>query len=486
MTRVMVLILLILSVTGLRAAEPTIDDLAARCDGYMKARMAYQATKFSGAVLAAKNGQTVYAQGFGLANREYDIPNTPKTRFRLASVSKQFTATGIMILEHEGKLKLDDSVAKYVSQIPESWGKATLHHLLSHTGGVPENLRPALFKGMWGQYVARDRLFDHLKNVPLSFEPGVKFSYSNTGYALLGRVIEKITGKSYEEFLRERIFVPLEMHDTGFDSRKLVLKNRAVGYALEKDVYVHPLFIDLSQVDAAGSMYSTVEDLLKWDNSLYTERILPASSWERMWTPVKENYGYGWQRLKVFGRTLVSHDGGLPGFVTTTWRFPKERVFVAVLANLEGSAVSRIALDLSAILLGEPYDLPVNRTEVAVDPNVFDGVVGEYLVRPAVTAVLPWFGERELRPAAILTVSRRENFLFAQMTGQGRFRLLPESADRYFSPADEIQIRFIRDETGRGVALVLRQQGREVKAERKPPPPEKSESSQPRGEKRDG
>ncbi|MCX7699710.1 MAG: beta-lactamase family protein [Gemmataceae bacterium] len=479
MTRVVAAWLLLLTVTAVRADDLKVDELASRCDAYMKARMAYKATKFSGAVLAAKNGQAIYAQGFGFANREYDIPNTPKTRFRLASVSKQFTATGIMILEHEGKLKLDDPISKYVANIPEAWGKATLHHLLSHTSGIPENLRPALLKGMWGQYVARDRLFEHLKNAPLDFQPGEKYAYSNTGYALLGRTIEKITGKTYEEFLRERIFVPLEMHDTGFDSRKLVLKNRAVGYGMEKDEYIHPFFIDLSQVDAAGSMYSTVEDLLKWNNALDTDRILPASSWERMWTPVKNNYGYGWVRLTVFGRTLITHDGGLPGFVTTTWRFPKERVFVAVLANLEGSAVGRIARDLSAILLGEPYDLPVNRTEVTVDPKVFDGLVGEYLLRPAVSAELPWLGEREIRPATILKVTRDGDALYAQATGQGRFRLRPESADAYFAPTEEIQVRFQRDDAGRAVELILHQNGRDVKAPRQPPSPGENKSSKP-------
>jgi CubicO group peptidase (beta-lactamase class C family) len=469
-------VLLISSSVACRGdAEEKEADLAARCDAYMQARLAYKGTKFSGVVLAAKNGQAIYSKGFGLANREHDIPNTPQMRFRLASVSKQFTATGIMILEHEGKLRLDDSIAQYVNNIPEAWGKATLHHLLSHTSGIPENLRPALLKGMWGQYIARERLFDHLKNAPLDFPPGEKFSYSNTGYALLGRTIEKITGKKYEDFLRERIFEPLQMQDTGFDSRKLVLKNRAVGYSMEREQYIHPMYIDMSQVDAAGSMYSTVGDLLKWDNALYTDRILPAASWERMWTPVKNDYGYGWVRLTVFGRTLITHGGGLPGYSTTTWRFPKERVFVAVLANLEGSAVGKIARDLSAILLGEPYDLPVNRLEAKVDPKIYDDFVGEYELRPAVRAVLPWLGEREIRPASILKITRTEDSLYGQVTGQGRFLLLPESENFYFSVADELTIRFDRDEKKQVTGLVLHQVGRDVRAKRLPPKPGSSQ-----------
>jgi CubicO group peptidase (beta-lactamase class C family) len=447
-------------------AADTKPDLAAKCDAYMKARAKYSATKFSGAVLVGKDGKIVYENGFGLANREYDVPNTPKTRFRLASVSKQFTATGIMILEHEGKLKVEDPISKYV-EVPEAWAKVTLHQLLSHTSGVPENLRPALFKGMWGQPIDKDHLLDHLKKAPLDFKPGEKWSYSNTGYALLGMTIEKVSGKPYDEFLKERIFEPLAMKDSGVDTRKLVLKNRAEGYGMSKSEYIHAQYIDLSQVFSAGSMFSTVEDMLKWDSALYTEKILPRKSLERMWTPVKNDYGYGWLSIKMVGHKTIVHDGGLPGFVTTVMRFPDDKVYVAALCNLEGSAVPKTARDLAAIVLGEPYDVPVDRKEAKLDSKMLDGLVGEYEVRPAKVEKWLLFGDVQVRPAQLFKVTLDGDELYAQVPGQGRFRIRPESDTVFFAPPQEIVVTFGKDDAGKIRDVTVHQNGRDTKAKRR-------------------
>ncbi len=457
-------------------------DLAAKCDAYMQARVKYSATKFSGAVLVAKDGKTIYENGFGLANREYDIPNTPRTRFRLASVSKQFAATGIMILEHEGKLKVDDPISKYV-EVPEAWAKVTLHQLLSHTSGVPENLRPALFKGMWGQPIDKDHLIDHLKKQPLDFKPGEKWSYSNTGYALLGLTIEKVSGKPYDEFLKERIFDPLGMKDTGIDTRKLVLKSRAEGYGMSKSEYIHAQYIDMSQVFSAGSMYSTVEDMLKWDSTLYTEKILPEKSLARMWTPVKNEYGYGWLIIRARGHKLIIHDGGLPGFVTSVLRFPDEKLYICVLCNLEGSAVGQVARDLSAIMFNEPYDVPVDRKEAKIDPKAFDALVGDFELRPAKVVNWPLFGDIETRRAELVQVTRDGDELYGRVTGQGRFRLRPESETVFFAPPQEVVVTFGKDTKGKVGELTLHQNGRDTKAKRRETPtPVKKNDAPKKGE----
>jgi CubicO group peptidase (beta-lactamase class C family) len=424
-------------------------DIAARCDEYMQARIKYG--KFNGSVLLARDGKMLYEKGFGFADAENDVPNTPQTKFRLASVSKQFTATAIMILEHEGKLKVEDPISKYVPDVPEAWGQVTLHQLMSHTGGVPENLRIALFKGLWPQPIDRDHLFDHIKKLPLDFKPGEKWSYSNTGYALLGLVIDKVSGMPYGDFLKQRIFDPLEMNDTGVDNRRLVLKHRAHGYGMSNDKLVQALYIDLAQVYSAGSLYSTVEDLLKWDNGLTAGKILPPESLKRMWTPVKDNYGYGWLIVDK-PRTIMTHDGGLPGFITTVARFPNEKVYVTVLCNLEGSAVPRVARDLVRIAMNEPYDVPVLRHEARVDPKSLDALVGEY----------QFDGKRKL------SVSRKADELYAQLTGQGRFRILPESELKYFARAEELTIAFTRDEKGAVTGLTLHQNGRDTQAKRLP------------------
>ncbi len=457
MNKLVFTLILVFPLTA-RADNATALTVADKAAGYMDARL--KVSKFSGTVLVAKDGQVLFAKGYGFANIEHEVPNTVKTKFRLASVSKQFVATGIMILEGEGKLEVDDPLKRHLPDCPKAWADLTIHQLLSHTSGVPENLRVALFKGQWPQPIDLDSILSVVKDRPLDFKPGEKFSYSNTGYVLLGLVIEKLSGQGYGEFLRDRIFKPLGMNDTGVDNRKLVLKNRANNYGISKGEFVQAQYIDLSQVYAAGSLYSTVEDLLKWDSALYTDKILPQESLEKMWTPVEDNYGYGWLSVKRNDRKLITHSGGLPGCNTMVEHYPESKVFVTVLCNLEGSPVGRVGRDLAAIALGDPYDVPFERKEIKLDPKQLDALVGEY----------------ELKPKQILTVTKRDDGLYAQLTGQGRFRLLPESETKFFARVEEATVTFTKDDKGVVTELVLHQNGRDQKAKRLPPkPPEKKE-----------
>jgi D-alanyl-D-alanine carboxypeptidase len=245
------------------------------------------------------------------------------------------------------------------------------------------------------------------------------------------------------------------MPDTGIDHRRLVLKNRASGYGTYKGEFTHAQYIDLSQVYSAGSIYSTVNDLLKWDNALYTEKVLPQKSLERMWTPVKDNYGYGWLRVKLLGKTCIVHNGGLPGFQCTVSRFPDQKVFVPVLCNLEGSQLGRVSRDLTAIALGQPYDLPIARTEAKIDLKLLDAYVGEY----------------EIKPMQVLTVTKDGDRLYARMTGQGRFPLVPESDTKFFARAEEATVAFFKDDKGVVSRLVLHQNGADIGAKRVQRPP---------------
>ena len=335
------LAILLINLGFVRADASADKAIAAKCEAYMQARC--KVGRFSGSVIVARDGKPIFANGFGMANLELDVPNCAETKFRLASISKQFTAAGIMILEHQGKLKLTDPISKYVPDVPDAWSKVTFHQLMSHTSGVPENLTVALFKGMWPLPVDPDHLLDSIKKKPLDFKPGEKWKYSNTGFALLGMAIEKISGMSYGDFLKLHIWEPLGMHDTGIDNRKLVLKHRASGYSISRGQPIHATYLDLSQVFSAGSVYSTVLDLLKWDNALYAEQVLPKSSLDKMWTPVKNDYGYGWMIAPRFGKKCVFHGGDLPGFHSLESRFPDQKVFVAVLTNLEASPVARVS-----------------------------------------------------------------------------------------------------------------------------------------------
>jgi CubicO group peptidase (beta-lactamase class C family) len=293
-----------------------------------------------------------------MANAEWDVPNTPRTKFRLGSITKQFTATVVLMLERQGKLKVEDPVSKYVPGAPAAWKKVTIHHLLTHTSGIPSFTSfPDYIKTMTLPSPAAETV-KRFRDKPLEFEPGSQFRYSNSGYVLLGYLIEKITGQSYEELVGKWIFGPLGMKDTGYDHPERILKNRASGYSNAGKTLANARYLDMTIPHAAGSLYSTVEDLLIWDQALYTEKLLPAKVLERMFTPFKDNYAYGWMVRTENNRQVIGHGGGINGFSTMIVRIPQERLFTAALSNLETRDAGRIANELVRLALGEKVDLP--------------------------------------------------------------------------------------------------------------------------------
>lgn len=409
---------------------------------------------FSGAILVARDGKVLVSKGYGMADVENDVPNTPETRFRLASLTKQFTAAAILLLQERGKLSVQDSVCKHVAPCPEAWQPVTIHHLLSHTGGVPNLTNfnqfpdypktkrdPATVESLIGRF--RDR--------PLDFKPGEKWNYSNSGYILLGHVVEKVSGKSYESFLRENIFEPLKMTNTGYDHTDAVVKRRARGYAPGPDGgVVNAAYIDMSIPYAAGGLYSTVGDLHLWDQALYGERLLKKSSLDAMFTAVRDEYGYGYRVNKVFNRRHATHGGGIEGFSTSINRFPDDRVTVIVLSNNEAARSGRIARDLAAIAFGEKYEVPVERAVVKVDPKIYDAYAGEY----------------ELEPGFVFTVTREGDRLMLQATGQGKTELFPASETNFFPKVVRADITFVKDAAGSVTHLVLNQGGRQMNAKK--------------------
>lgn len=438
--------LLALSVAG-RA-----QDLLPKLEEYAQA--AARAERFSGAILVARDGKVLVSKGYGMADVEHDVPNTPETKFRLGSLTKQFTAAAVLLLQERGQLSVQDSVCKYVAPCPEAWQPVTIHHLLSHTGGVPNLTNLSAFP----DYLRTKRdpttveaLIGRFRDRPLDFKPGEKWNYSNSGYILLGHVVEKVSGKSYEGFLRENIFEPLKMTSTGYDRADDIIKRRARGYeAGPDDRVVNTSYIDMSIPFAAGGLYSTVGDLYLWDQALYTEKLLKKSSLDAMFTAVKNDYGYGFGVTKLFDRRLNAHSGGIEGFTTTINRFPDDRVTVIVLSNYGPARAGRIARDLSAIAFGEKYELPVERVVVKVDPKIYDAYVGEY----------------ELEPGFVFTVTREGDRLMLQATGQGKAELFPTSETKFFPKVVRADITFFKDAAGLVTHLVLNQNGRQMNAKK--------------------
>ncbi|MCA1566136.1 MAG: serine hydrolase [Acidobacteria bacterium] len=340
-------------------------DKAARIDEYLT--RANKIGQFNGSALVAENGKVIYKKGFGLANMEWNVPNEADTKFRLASVTKQFTAALILQLVDQGKLKLDGKLSEYLPDYRKEVGdKVTIHHLLTHTSGIPSYT--SLPKFMEDASRNPYKVVDFVKKYAsgdLEFEPGAKFRYNNSGYFLLGAIIEKIHGKPYEQVIKENIFDPLGMKNSGYDRHDTILSKRASGYQKTPAGYTNAPYLDMSIPYAAGSLYSTVEDLYLWDQALYADKIVSAKSKELMYKPFLDNYAYGWNISKVnlaqSKETVnsVAHSGGIHGFSTLLTRYPEQKHLIVLLDNTsQGGNLGRINRALTNILYNQPFEMP--------------------------------------------------------------------------------------------------------------------------------
>jgi CubicO group peptidase (beta-lactamase class C family) len=346
-------LLSLIAVTGTITAQNDLD-LAAKAEAYIRA------ARIQGSVLLAKNGRVILAKGYGLANIELDVPNTSATIFRLGSITKQFTAAAVLQLQEKGKLNVSDPISKYIPDTPAAWNGITIRHLLTHTSGIPSYTDEAGYQAhMREQSGAPLDFINRFRDRPLEFTPGEKFHYDNSGYFLLGVIIERTSGMKYEEYLQRNIFQPLDMTATGYDWPATVLKNRASGYSKDEGgKVVNADYLDMGQPYAAGSLYSTVLDLYKWDRALYTTKVLSARSLEAAFTPGKFDwaegikYGYGWGIAQVHGHKTVGHGGGINGFSTVIWRAIEEDAVSIVLSNSDaGGNIGNAGKELLELLL---------------------------------------------------------------------------------------------------------------------------------------
>lgn len=307
-----------------------------------------------GSVLVAKEGAVVFEQSCGWANAEWKVPNTATTKFRVGSVTKQFTAAAILLLAERGRLQLDDPLAKFVPSAPESWRPVTLRQLLGHTGGVPSFTSQPDYR-TWKLLPANPaQQMGRIAEKPLEFTPGESYNYSNTGYLLLGWIVEIASGQNYAAFLREHLFEKLGMNDTGIDSNTALIPQRAAGYSPAGGGLTNAGYIDMTVPGGAGAMYSTTHDLLRWAEGLFGGKVLGAASLEQMTTPGKGDYGLGVSIRTTRGRKIISHTGGIDGFNALLSYYPESRLTVVVLTNVTGSPYPQIGAQLAALALGDP------------------------------------------------------------------------------------------------------------------------------------
>jgi len=340
---------------GILAVAPTAagsrsaaaDDVDGKVDALVQSEL--QKQHIPGAAVGVyRDGKLTRAQGYGLANVEWDAAVTPDTIFQSGSVGKQFTATAVMMLVEEGKVGLDDPIKKYFPDAPETWNDIKVHNLLSHTSGLSEYETGARTK-VGGPFYMRldfteDELYKKITEMPMDFKTGEDWAYRNTNYVLLGILIHKVTGKFYGDFLQERIFRPLGMSRTRIISEADIIPRRSAGYQLVKGELKNQDWVSPALNSTAdGALYFTVEDLQRWDAALYSERLLKKASLDRMWTveklnngtPNKAHYGFAWEINSVNGHRVIEHGGAWQGFTTYIARYVDDKLTVVALTNLD-------------------------------------------------------------------------------------------------------------------------------------------------------
>jgi CubicO group peptidase (beta-lactamase class C family) len=336
-------------------------NLASEIDRVLQAR--FQSGEFNGTALVARSDGVVYERGFGFANLEWKIPNDERTKFELGSITKQFTALLVLQFVQDGKLKLDGHLSDYLPYYRRDTGnRVTIHHLLSHTSGVPNfTAAPGFLDGPDSRrkYSVQEFARDHCSG-NLEFEPGTKFAYSNSGYFLLGAILEAVSGKAYEQLLEQRIFGPLGMKDSGYTHSEAIIPNRAAGYERTPAGLRNARHYDMSIPFSAGALYSTAHDLYLWDRALYTEKLAPAKLRDLLFTPNLDDYGYGWGILKpapgspYAGESIPMHGGAIFGFQAVIQRIPNHKELIVLLDNNESPKLLDIALEIRRVLATNP------------------------------------------------------------------------------------------------------------------------------------
>ncbi len=403
------------------AARPAPQgDLAAKIDAIMAG--IYKPGEPGAAIIVRKDGQTVFRKGYGTADLELGVPIEPDMVFRLGSITKQFTAVSILMLAQEGKLGLQDEITKFLPDYPTQGKRITVEHLLTHTSGIQSYTDMPEWLPLWRKDFTVKELVDFFKDKPMQFEPGRSWAYSNSGYILLGAIIEKVSGKTYEEFVTEKIFKPLGMKGSTYGSTERIIPRRIPGYQAGKGGFVNAPYLSMTQPYAAGSLLSTVDDLAVWSDAVFAGKLVRKEWLDKAFTPYtlangeSTGYGYGWLVGDFAGHRSIEHGGGINGFSTYEMTLPEDRIFVAILTNsaIAGHDPEPRAVKIAWLALGltEP-----ERKAIMLAARDLDAFAGVYT------------NDRKRE----FYVSREGDKLFAQQQGGSKDEFTPASATKFFS-----------------------------------------------------
>jgi D-alanyl-D-alanine carboxypeptidase len=440
-------LLLIVALASPAIAEPTTQrsgtPLVSELDRLLSPRFPMDGP--GAAVIVVKDGRAIFRKGYGMANLELKTPLQADMVFELGSLTKQFTSTAILMLVEQGRLSLDEDLHKYLPDYPDKGAKISIENLLTHTSGIKSYTNDPKFPAMWRQDLTVQQIIDVTKDDPLEFPPGTKWKYDNTGYILLGAIIEKVSGMPYADYVRKNIFESLGMKHSYYGSNSAVIPGRASGYSRNGGNWVNAQYLSMTLPYAAGSLMSSVDDLAIWDGAISAGKLLSKASWDRAFTPYKlangddTHYGYGWAIDAYDGHSIVRHNGGIFGYVSEVVRLPKDHVFVAMLTNSDGHDFDTgfLATELAAVAIGDPYREPV---QVKLDPKEFDVYTGVY----------------RNTDQTLGTVRREGDRLFAQRAGLPKLEMFAYSDHEFFLKDSFVRFAFEKDASGNIAALVIR------------------------------
>ncbi|MEM9884844.1 MAG: serine hydrolase [Bacteroidota bacterium] len=384
--------------------------------------------------LVAKDGQIVYQKAVGHANVELDVPMKIDNVFRIGSITKQFTAVGILMLMEQGKLGLQDEITKFIEDYPTQDQTITVEHLLTHTSGIKSMTNMPEFFGEVRKDFSTTEMIDVFKNESMEFVSGEAYNYNNSGYFLLGVIIEKVTGKPYATFIEEEIFEPLGMKNSYYDSFAKIIKNRAAGYQPSTEGIKNADYISETIPYAAGSLLSNVEDLLKWNQAVVNHKLISKESLDRAWTPYtlkngeSTGYGYGWSITKLQNTRAIEHGGGIFGYLTQGIYLPTEKVYVAVLSNCNCQSPSDVTKQLAALTIGRPLSWEA----IALEEASLEEYEGVYQI-----------SEDEMR-----TIVMKEGMLVSKRGSSSPYNLIPIGKDEFNFEGTLTRLKFVRDAAG--------------------------------------
>lgn len=397
------------------------------------------------AALVAKDGQIIYKKAFGMANLELNVPMQPDMVFRLGSITKQFTAIAILQLMEQGKLSLQDEITKYIPDYPSQAYKITIEHLLTHTSGIKSFTNLPEYIKFSREDLKPEDVINIFKGQPMEFAPGTKWNYCNSGYFLLGYIIEKVSGNTYREYIEENFFKPLGMTASCYGNDSRIIKNRASGYQPEGDEVVNSNYVSMLIPYSAGAVQSTVEDLYKWNQALHSYKLVKKETLEKAFTEYKltdgkgTGYGYGWMLKQLQGSPTIEHGGAINGYLTNAIYLPKENVFVAVFSNNNGKSPDMVSLKMAALEIGKPF----NMTEIPVDQTILDQYVGVY----------------ENSDGMQFFIFREGNQLNSQRAGSSKYIIRSFEKDKFYFDNSFTTITFIRDNSGKVKEVVIDDRG---------------------------